>query len=272
MADREHDEELNIRLAETTEGNAHYHDAHAQEEERSDEELPSRWSQHRMLAASGFAIAASYWSLVNPRKAVELYRLAARKYRELGHSYWMPLALASVDVTQVRSMAEVLERMPSPSPTAVAFTIIGNSMGGQRNSEQVESLWQHIGNVPVGRLGIPMDMYGLCARAMTDAFREKNFERFRAAATGYLQRAAEVLRAASHDRYHWAMLQSEILPAEPEAVAMGIAMSIVSRSVFRMPMTEFSADLDRHGRVIVEVADNMHTAAGSEPTPRATAR
>src|SRR6478609_2850251 len=98
-------------------------------------------------------------------------------------------------------------------------------------TEHLEALWAHAGNVPIGRLGITFDHYVHCARAMRAAGRTKNVDAVRRAAVDYLDRASEVLRRASHDRFHWLRLQSSLLPAEPEAVAVMVALAAVARKV-----------------------------------------
>jgi hypothetical protein len=229
-------------------------------------------SQHEMLAASGFVIAASYWSLIDPRRAVTLYRRASETYRSLGHNYGMVLALASASLDEIPTMLSVVDEMPAPSPQAIAFAMVANEVADadrrNKRAELLDTHWRHIGNSPIGRLGIPLDHYARCARAMRAARHDKNAEAFFAAAANFVSRAAEVLRSASHDRFHWLQLKSAILPAEPEAVAMTCAMSIMSHSMFKMPIAKLP-DLDTHGRLLVELGDEMRNAAsGPELSPR----
>jgi hypothetical protein len=270
MPKLEFDPALIKNLALVHEASAALHSKRAAEQQGA-QEAPerSRWSQHEMLAASGLVIAASYWSLIEPRRAVQLYRRASEAYRHHGHSYAMVLALASASRNEIPAMVSAIEAASAPNPQAVAFAMVANEVtGDDRPARRIESLdvhWRHVGNMPVGRLSIPLDHYGVCAQAMRAAHRDEDIERFFAAATDYVQRAAEVIRSASHDRYHWLQLRSAILPAEPEAVAMTTAMSMTSHSVFKMPISEM-ANLDVHGRLLVELGDEMRNAAiGEEP-------
>jgi hypothetical protein len=98
---------------------------------------------------------------------------------------------------------------------------------------------------------------------MRAARNSRNIERFFAEAGNYVRRAAEVVRSASHDQFHWRRLQSTVLPAEPEAVAMTTAMSIMAHTAFRMPITEMS-ELDAHGRLLVDMGEKMRNAAQRE--------
>ncbi len=266
MLELEHDPHLIERLALMHEGNA---DAHLKRtaNQHNDVDAPRSgfiWGQQEMLAASGFVVAASCWSLIAPERASLLYRRVTPMYRAMGHSYWMVLALASASEDEIAAMPSAIDDTRDPSSQSVAFAMVGNAMADiDRQSARTERLnaeWGHAGNVPIGRLGIPLDHYARCAHAIRAAREEKNIERFFAEAGTFVQRAAEAIRSASHDRFHWLRLQSTILPAEPEAVAITTAMSMMSHSIFRTPITEIP-NLDAHGRLLVEVGDEMRKAA-----------
>src|SRR6266702_1617380 len=144
MPKLEHDPQLIERLALMQEGNA---TAHLRSAGKQAGGAPrSRWSKHEMLAASSLVIAASYWSLITPSKALLCYRRATEIYR------------------------------------------------------------------------------------------------------------------ASHDRFHWRSLQSTVLPAEPEAVAITTAMSMMSHAMFQRSISDMP-NLDAHGRLLVEVGEGMQGAA-----------
>lgn len=270
MVKSEHNPELVERLAQMHEGNAaaHLKLATEQQYERKDG-ARSRWTGHQMVAASALVIAASYWSLVDVRKAVSLYRFASKVYRDLGHDYWMVLALISSDANWTAALLSAVDEMRTPTPQAVAFAMVSNEAfdAGHRGrrAERLVTQWRHIGNHPVGRLGIPLDYYGRCAQAMQDARERKNPRRFLGEAMNYVHRAAEVVRSASHDRFHWSRLESTILPAEPEAVAMTTAISTMSR-VFQVSITEMP-NLDDHGRLLVEIGDEIWRVNHHEDEP-----
>ena len=134
-----------------------------------------------------------------------------------------------------------IDETPAPSPQAVAFAMVANEMSGvDRRGVRSErpAHWRHAGNVPIGRLGVPLDHYARCAQAMRAARAEKNIERFFAEAANYVHRAAEVSAArAMIDSTGFSSTQA-ILPAEPEAVAMTTAMSIMSHAMFGMPISK----------------------------------
>jgi hypothetical protein len=263
MPELEHEPELIDRLARVHEGNAVAHLKRAAEQHEIDAAPRMGWSQHLMLAASGFVISASYWSLIAPSRAVAHYRQATEIYRALGHSYWMVLALASASENDIASMPAAIDETPTPSPQTVAFAMIGNEVANADRSgvraERLNEHWRHAGNPPIGRLGIPLDYYARCAQAMRAARTKKDMARFIADAAAYLHRAAEVIRSASHDRFHWLGLQSTILPAEPEAVAIATAMSMMSHALFDRPISEIPS-LDAHGRRLVEIGDELRDA------------
>src|ERR1019366_1130588 len=268
----DHDPEVIADLARIYEGSAKAHLSLAADRDELRHSTQIEWSKHEMLAARCLAISASYWALVDARTAVNVYRRASGLYRRMGHSYWVPLAMASGTVDQIKDEIFSVAESHNPTPLAVAFAMVGGEMSEGIKSEDVtERLgrqWRHIGNVPVGRLGIPLDYYGRCASAMRLARTTENRQVFFAEAGQYVNRVAEVLRSASHDQFHWRQLRSAILPGEPEAVAMTTAMSIMSHQVFRSPITEIS-QTDSHGRLILEIAEEMRAAAEDEDVLRA---
>lgn len=268
MPELEHDRELIERLALVHEANATDHVQRAVEARTAAAAPRGGWSQHEMLAASGFALAASYWSLIAPRIAVQRYRRAAEMYRALGHTYWMVLALLSGSETEmVQIFASIDEPPAPPGAQAVAFAMVGNELAGEdRNGwrrERLDTHWRHLGNLPVARLGIPLDHYARVAGAIRVARAERDMDRFFAETGAYVRRAAEVLHSASHDQFHWQRLLSTALPAEPEAVAMTRAMSMVSHELFETPLSAMG-ELDAHGRRLVEIGDEMWDAARGE--------
>jgi hypothetical protein len=265
MPKLEHDPQLVKSLALVHEGNGKARRKIADQCEPHDGPLSS-WSQNCMLAASSLAIAASLWSLIEPARATRLYRTAAHLYREIGHGYWIVLALASGSEHEIATVASVTDESPPLSPQTVAFALVANEVSESRLrgtlSEVLDSHWRHTGNLPIGRLRIPLDYYAHCAQAMRGARAEKNADRFFSEAGNYVRRAAEVLRSARHDRFHWPRLETTILPAEPEAVAMTAAMSVMSRRVFGVPISNLP-NLDAHGRLLIEVGDELQEAARS---------
>ncbi len=264
MLKLEHDPQLIERLALMQEGNATAHLRIAEKQQEAVGAPRARWSKHEMLAASSLVIAASYWSLIAPTKAIRCYRRATEIYRTMNHSYWMVLALASASANEIATMPSAIDETPALSPQTVAFGMVGNEMsdadGRGTREERLDAHWHHAGNIPIGRLGIPLDHYARCAHAIRAARREKNIEHFFAEAANYVQRAAEIVRSASHDRFHWRLLQSTVLPAEPEAVAVTTAMSMMSHSMFQRSISDMP-NLDAHGRLLVEVGEEMRGAA-----------
>jgi hypothetical protein len=263
MAQSEYEPQRLTRIAAMHVGSARAHLA-ALRERPETSVLGGDGMQHFMLAASSQVIGASLLSLVSPREAISQYRAAARMYRDIRHDYWMPLALAAGDVDAVAEATSGIEDATSLSPQAVAFGMVASAASRDRDAsrrdESLTSAWQHIGNVPVGRLGVPLDDYGACARAMRATTRKKDFETFARAARQYLLRAAEVRRSASHDAFHWTRLQSNILPAEPEAIAMTTTMSIVAHDVFGASLEKIG-DMDPHARILMDVGEDMRAAA-----------
>jgi hypothetical protein len=209
MPELEHNPQLIGRLASMHEGNAaaHLKVAGAQHDADAAGRPEADWGPHMMLAASGFVIAASYWSLIQPDRALVLYRRAAAMYRAMGHSYWMVLALASASDDDLATMTPLTIETREPDAQSIAFAMVGNEIadvdGRGARTERLNAQWRHVGNIPVGRLGIPLDYYARCAEAMHMARQEQDIKRFSSEAANYIRRAAEAVRAASHDQYHW---------------------------------------------------------------------
>jgi hypothetical protein len=255
-------------LASICEGNAARHFARWREPDESEQD---RLSQDAMLAASGFAVAGSLWSLTEPRRAAECYLRAAKLYRRLGHSYWIVLTLASGSRRELPSILRTVDEAPPLDPQGTAFALIANELQNNNNdddrhelrAEHLRGIWRHFGDVPIGRLGIPLDFYAHCASAMRVARLEKNSGQFVAALTAYMGRASEVIRAARHDRFHWDRMISTLLPAEPEAIAMTTAMSEVSHSVFEKRLVELNG-FGEDGARLAEIGDKMQDAEDDE--------
>ena len=255
------------RIAGVYEGNARYHFAAAPEfstkpsaeDSEVDRVAATRWSQHAMLAVSSFTIAASYWSMLDPFRAAADYWIASMLYRALQHDYWMPLALASGHRAGPWKVAhEGVEG--TPAPTALAFAMIGDAVNRQTNARgRLHSVHRHYGNVRVGRLGLPLDLYARCADAMAHGDRR----RFANDARLYLLRASEVLGSAAHDHFHWSRLHSSVLLAEPEAVAVGVAMSRVAHERYDISLRGMVEMEDAHASRIVDVAESVFDAAAS---------
>jgi hypothetical protein len=277
MASLYPDREVLERFASAYEGNARAHVARATERAANRQsELQheaDRWSEDEMLAASSLAIAASCYTLTAPRKAVQLYRRAADMYRGMGHDYWRVLSMASADYESFQKVPLIVSDLAPLNPQTVAVAMVANevllssshhaSLKPDTAAEPLENAWRHFGNLPVGRLGIPLDQYGRFAQAIRGARERKDRDRFMGDARSYINRAGEVIRSAMHDEFHWRGLQSAILPAEPEAVAMSTAISTVSHEVFGSSMAELPGT-DDIGRSLLEVGESMWRAAAEQ--------
>lgn len=262
MPELEHDPKLIRLLAQVHEGNAQAHsDLIGTNElnDNSDSVSPQRWSKHEMIAASSLVLAASCWTLVDQRKAVQLYRSAAERYQQMGHSYWIPLKVASSSDADIRETFFRLDDVRDPTPLAVAFGLLINAEQN-RPAKVLNEHWRHMGNIPVGRLGIPLDHYGRVADAIRSARAEGGYVGFISACASFMGRISEVLSTASHDRFHWSRLQLTVFPAEPEAVAVAVIMSKISHSLYNVPISKM-VDLDRHGSLLIELGELMHMAA-----------
>jgi hypothetical protein len=263
MVDVEHNDALLDRLARVHEGNAKAHLRRIQERPERKDHKPRNWSTDQMLAASSLVISGSYYSMIAPQKAVQVYRQAAQIYRDLQHPYWVVLAVASAGERDIDAVNGTMAEVFASTAHEIAFGMIASQIPGTRLHESADehlmAQWRSAGNPPVGRLRIPLDYYGSCAQAMRVARERNDFGAFVTAAANFLHRASETIRTASHDRFHWHRLQSAVLPAEPEAVAMAAAMSMVSNELFQTRLTQLP-DLDSGSQLLVRIGESMREA------------
>jgi hypothetical protein len=152
-------------------------------------------------------------------------------------------------------------------PQGTAFALIANELEDddrrQSRSERFRGSWRHFGDVPIGRLEIPLDYYARCAQAMHLARLENNREPFVAGLRSYLGRVSEGINAASHDRFHWNRRMSALLPAEPEAIAVTTAMSRISHSLFETRLVELGG-FSEDGSRLAEIGDKMQSVSDDE--------
>jgi hypothetical protein len=257
------EQEIIERVARIYEGNARAY-LKKQDKRNRAEQITRDWSKEQILAASGFAISGSYWSLIDPRRAVSSYRRASELYRSMGHDFWMVLALASEPEAVIPPISLAAIENHFPSGLSLAFGMVCFSLSGEEQSvwhwEHLKKHWEGSAGIPIGRLRIPLDYYGRCAEGMRSARLKKDEEVFQKEAANYVNRAAEILRIASHDRFHWLRFQSAILPAEPEVIATIRAMSVISNSVFKKPITKM-AQVDEHGQYLMAIGERLWKAA-----------
>jgi hypothetical protein len=266
----EWDESLVQRLARATEGNALAHLAAVREPPRERMGIGSNWpeatrsEQHMMLAASGLAIAGSHWALIDSSGAKRCYFAATEIYRTLRHPFWLVLALCSASQEAMRFLAEALSlqfERSTMSAEEVAFMMIAGEMPDLKESfiGIQETLGRHlreVGNAPVGRLGVPMEDYLRCRDTLHNA-PSLDPRTFASGVGSYLHRATELVRSARHDGFHWRTLRSGVLPIEPEALAVAVAATSVSHSVYHEPVA--MPDSDPAETLLMEVAEDMQS-------------
>ena len=271
MAELEPDPKFIETLASAYEGNAQAHYDRAATLSKADFSSRMRGNQDYILAASSYVISGSYWLLINVREALRLFRRATHIYRDVGHDYWIVLELVSGRETDIDTMLSATDELREPSAQAIAFRMVANEISntklrGQR-MEQLRAQWHHVGNRPVGRLGISLDHFARLAQAIRVARDNQDRDRFLAETANYINRAAEVIRTASHDEFHWRLLQSTVFSAEPEAVAMTKVMSITSHLLLQLPINEL-LNLDSQGRLLAQVGEELRSVSTSEEGPQ----
>jgi hypothetical protein len=218
-----------------------------------------------VLAASSYASAAVCRSLVDAQEAKELFREAAERYRALDNPYYVLLAICADAQPLVLTYLEGrLGTAQMATPETVFYDMVA-AMYGQTIAPRRDVIAALVSSheqaqqyrfAPVGRLRLPLflydDLYEEFARGTyplhTGRRAGRNDGRAWPIFLRYSHRVGEVVGAAMGDNFHWSQLQSRILPIEPEAIALSLAVAALGRQ--QGWWTDFLATGDRNDYVL----------------------
>jgi hypothetical protein len=174
-----------------------------------------------LVRGSAYALSASLWCLVEPKRASRCFDAAAREYGVLGSPLAVPLSVCAVPGRPRRRLEEreVSEPRQPPEVRLLEWMWRGRSL--DRMVDNLAPLFA----VPTGRFGLPLGLYLDFARSFERDIDSQEKEEVPAGARPYLQRIAELTRRAMGDAYHWSRFQTGLLPVEPEPLAMCLMLA-----------------------------------------------
>jgi len=227
-------------------------------------------------AASLLTIAGSYWMLVNARRASAVLSRAAHLYQRLDDRFAYAVAICAGNTDVALNALEEGDTPLSPSARAHVMLALGwlesKAPGARREAQAREGLAEHaraaepVATEPVGRIGLPLDATVRVLAAAEAAFDEGEAEMPALAAVlhDYLLRLDDSARAARADGFHWQNLLSSVLPAEPEATAVG---AIVSTAAMEHGMeNDLAASIELPSAATVPLHMGMAVARQSRGT------
>jgi hypothetical protein len=211
-----------------------------------------------VIAGSCFAIAASYASIFDQERAKKLFQVAARTYEEQSSNreltsekkdqssrryveekmaFARTLAACGMDGRQIRSLLDVDRSLDfsfqRPDALAALFltTTILDLIGRPFNATRLRGEWSEqayrMESYEVGRLHLPLRQFVRLADFGRDRLQRSDVIKVAEVA---LARIDEKVSTALRNR-HWRLMQTSILPIEPEALALCIAIDLAVRRV-----------------------------------------
>jgi hypothetical protein len=178
-------------------------------------------------AATMSVLGASCWVLIDQVEGARRWQTATERYAELAHPYADVLAVCA-------GLTEPETIPPLRSRTALALQcrlillawlpVVAPRHADTCGEElaQLSPLVDELDTRRPGQLGLPVRHVRHLAHALCDGWREHGLT-LRAATAGQhvLRLAADTVRAARADRYHWRRLLPGFMPVEPEWLALG---------------------------------------------------
>jgi hypothetical protein len=181
--------------------------------------------------ASSRLLTAVWRALVDPQSAREELREAAYAYERLKNPYSGVLAVCAQNPGLAKQFIDERKQQnifAADPNTLLAVLLVEIWTRDENETAKIEGMWkmpadlsiakrdelrQRVLNTPTGRLGLPFRYYS----------QAKDMEKVDGV-VALLQRAAEPVRVAMMDRYHWNNLYSSVLPLEPEILAACVGL------------------------------------------------
>jgi hypothetical protein len=191
--------------------------------------LLAEWrdEDHRLRAATMKVLAGACWCLTELPRAPDAFAEARSIYQSLGRSFALVTAICAGEVN-----LPDIELLGSPTVDDLAFHalsvawLLASDAADRLESdailEQLAEDGRRSGLYLTGQLDIPYYHYLRLAQAVRAAARGEDAMRALARPLPrILERATEPLRLAMSDRFHWRMIQTSVMPVEPELLAIG---------------------------------------------------
>jgi hypothetical protein len=255
-------------------------------------ESPKAADGWRIRAASAQTIAGSLWMLVRPQRARTPLGYAEEIHDTIGSAYGSLLGICAHprDPAYTQPLAQdvwsgpQVERRDNPEreepsakdipafahvqPAASLLAHVWPLAVGQTDL----SLKQLLADSPVleelpdswltGRLRIPLAHYRAVATEIDQLRHSKRTDGRRrvplTAARAFLERASEVIDAASENEYQWRTLRSPILPTEPEVLAVCTLVELTARGTLGLSALELiDPPANSFASALMGVAENL---------------
>lgn len=180
-----------------------------------------------LYGATMSVLAASCWTLIDTAVSQQWWRGAQEHYADLRHPY-ADLVAVCAGLTD----SKLVEIEPPQTAFALQCRLLLLAwllvVAPERTTyyyEQLErsgSAASHLSAMCPGQLNLPLYHMHQFARVLYDDWQQQDLSIRTANIAGYLlRRAADTVRAAQTDRYHWGRILPGFMPVEPEWLALG---------------------------------------------------
>jgi hypothetical protein len=180
-----------------------------------------------LYGATMTVLAASCWTLIDAPASQQWWFSAMEHYAELRHPYADLIAVCA----GMTGLDQMEIQLP---PTALALQCrilllawlsVVTPEDAPYYCEQLEhSAYpdSHVATMCPGQLNLPLYRLHYFARVLCDDLRQEKLSTHTVNTAGYLlRRAADTVRAAQADQYHWRRVLPGFMPVEPEWLAVG---------------------------------------------------
>jgi hypothetical protein len=172
-------------------------------------------------------VAASCWAAIDSAASQRWWRSAHEQYADLRHPY-----AELITVCAGFSGREEIELRPPQNALALQCRLIllawlsvvasEYAVSYRDGLEHLDAMTAEFAVMCPGQLGLPVRHVHLFARALCSDWGEQGLSPRAANAAEYLlRRAADAVRAAQADRFHWRRILPGFMPVEPEWLAVG---------------------------------------------------
>jgi hypothetical protein len=183
-----------------------------------------------LRAATLKVLAGSCWSLIDPEQTFPAFATATALYQTASRSMGFVTTICADDPDPFEPDEEPL---PTPSSLAYQATELAWQLVNPDHYEvSIDPALEWLASIrewgpyPAGQLDVPLEQY--LDLAVEIASSDGIFYSDALASPPLmdllgriLRRIGEAVRLAMIDRYHWTLLESAIMPIEPEALAIG---------------------------------------------------
>lgn len=180
-----------------------------------------------LYGATMSVMAASCWTLVDATSSQRWWWDAREQYADLGHPYADLIAvcagMAGLNLTEIQPMQSALALQCRILLLAwLSLTGPGRLSYRDELLERSEIPAANLATARPGQLNLPTYHVQRFARFLSADLSKKGLSDRTVDAASYLLRcAADTVRAAQADRYHWCRILPGFMPVEPEWLAIG---------------------------------------------------